>query len=93
MRNYQPFYMKVEAGSTPCMALNVQAKTLATSQPPLHLAGKNMRITLIAFAIGRLGVSELRRVTTSPILQNSETPIAKATKRNYNEVIGLDYLS
>jgi hypothetical protein len=33
MRNYQPFYVKVDASPAPCMALNGQAKTPATTCP------------------------------------------------------------
>ena len=33
MRNYQPFYVKVEAGPAPCMALKGQQKTPATTCP------------------------------------------------------------
>ena len=33
MRNYQPFYVKVEARPAPCMALKGQAKTPATTCP------------------------------------------------------------
>ncbi len=33
MRNYQPFYVKVAAAPSACMALNGQAKTPATTCP------------------------------------------------------------
>ena len=33
MRNYQPFYVKVDAAPAACMALNGQAKTPATTCP------------------------------------------------------------
>ena len=61
---------------------------MQVSPPPMLHVGMNMRITLIAFATGRLGGSELRRnITNSPILQDAELPTAKATKKNRKEVI------
>ena len=33
LRGYQTYYVKVEAGSAPCMALNGQPRTLATVCP------------------------------------------------------------
>ena len=33
MRNYQPYYVKVDAASAVCMALNDQAKMPATTCP------------------------------------------------------------
>ncbi len=47
----------------------------------------NKRITLIAFAIGRIGVLEFRRIFYS-FSKTPKLPIAKANKRNHKEVTG-----
>ena len=33
LRGYQPYYVKVDAGPAPCMALNGQTRTPATTCP------------------------------------------------------------